>query len=289
MAARVRSAALLPLHLPHLRQALCRRRVYHVPKSGGHIGHVSSLATFDRARIDGRIGRVRLRLASSGAEHVTVPGPVPVQLSGVATDDEGAPVSGVTVLVHPWNGPAGLGNAVTTVTDASGKYSVTFNSVLTPGGDLPVPVQTETSGYESYQHDSGPIGCVLRDPSTNACRPGASTFVQNLRIYRIRYVPVGQSTTIDVKLGDPECGDPDALYFCRTVRMTGPPGATVAVQASTNPSTRFAQLALDPASTTCCALAVTAKVPANGELRVYPEVFSSSATYSFTLTSAMLP
>jgi len=220
---------------------------------------------------------------------VTVPSPVPVQLSGVATDDEGGLVSGVTVLVYPWNGPAGLGNAVTTVTDASGKYSITFNSLLTPGGDLPVPVQTEKSGYEAYQHDAGPIGCVLRDLSTNACRSGASTFVQDLRTYRIRYVPVGQSTTIDVKLGDPECGDPDALYFCRTVRITGPPGATVAVQASTNPSTRLAQLALDPTSTTCCSLAATAKVPANGELRVYPEVFPSSATYSFTLTSAILP
>jgi len=219
---------------------------------------------------------------------VTVPSPVPIQLSGVATDDEGAPVSAVTVLVYP-DGPAGLGNAVTTVTDARGTYSITFNSLLTPGGDLPVPVQTEKSGYESYQHDAGPIGCVLRDPSTNACRPGASTFVQNLQIYRIRYVPVGQSTTIDVKFGDSECGDPDALYFCRTVRITGPPGATVAVQASTNPSTRLAQLALDPTSTTCCSLAATAKVPATGELRVYPEVFPSSATYSFTLTSAILP
>src|SRR5882672_8614843 len=91
---------------------------------------------------------------------VTMPSPVPVQLSGVATDDEGAPVSGVTVLVQPWNGPAGLGNAVTTVTDASGKYSIAFNSQLTPGRDLPVPVQTEKSGYESYQHfsGSGPIG-----------------------------------------------------------------------------------------------------------------------------------
>src|SRR5262245_4237749 len=114
---------------------------------------------------------------------VTVPSPVPVQLSGVATDDEGAPVSGVTVLVYPWNGAASRGNAVTTVTDASGRYSVTFNSLLTPGGDLPVPVHTEKSGYESYQHVAGPIGCVLRDPSTNACRPGASTFVQDLRIY----------------------------------------------------------------------------------------------------------
>jgi hypothetical protein len=80
-------------------------------------------------------------------------------------------VSGVTVLVYPFNGPTGLGNAVTTVTDASGKYNITFNSLLTPGGDLPVPVQTEKSGYESYRHHSGPIGCVLRDPSTNACRP----------------------------------------------------------------------------------------------------------------------
>ena len=220
---------------------------------------------------------------------VTVPSPVPVQLSGVATDDEGAPVSGVTVLVYPF-GPAGPGNGVTAVTDASGTYSMTFNSLLTPGGDLPVPVQTEKSGYESYRHDAGPIGCVLRDPSTNACRPGASTFVQNLRIYRIRYVPVGQSTTIDVKFGDPECGDPDALYFCRTVRITGPPAATVALQASTNPSTRLAQLALDPTSTTCCSLAVTANVPANGELRVYPEVaLPASGTYSFTLTSAILP
>src|SRR5262245_58458234 len=220
---------------------------------------------------------------------VKVPSPVPVQLSGVATDDDGAPVSGVTVFVYPWDG-MGQGNAVTTVTDASGRYSITFNTRLTPGGDLPnlhPLVQTEKSGYESDNH-LGPIGCVLRDPSTNACRPGAPTFVQDLRIYRIRYVPIGQSTTIDVKPGDPECGD-DYAFSCRTVRMTGPPGAMVVVQASTNPSIGQAQLTLDSVSPTCCSLAVTATVPANGELRVYPEVFPSSATYSFTLTSAILP
>ena len=72
-----------------------------------------------------------------GPSTVTVPSPVPVQLSGVATDDDGAPLSGVTVFVNPWNGPAGLGNAVSTVTDASGSYSVTLNSLLTPGGTYP--------------------------------------------------------------------------------------------------------------------------------------------------------
>ena len=34
-----------------------------------HYRNVASLATFGRARIDGRISRVRLQLASSGAEH----------------------------------------------------------------------------------------------------------------------------------------------------------------------------------------------------------------------------
>ena len=55
---------------------------------------------------------------------VKVPSPVPVQLSGVATDDDGAPVSGVAVLVTPFLNPTG--NAVTTLTDASGRYSITF-------------------------------------------------------------------------------------------------------------------------------------------------------------------
>ena len=211
---------------------------------------------------------------------VVVPSPVPVQLSGVATDDDGAPVSGVTVFVRPWNGPAGLGNAVTTVTDASGRYSVTFNSLLTPGGDLPVPVHTEKSGYESADYYNGPIS-----------RSGASTFVRDLTIYRIRHVPVGQSTTIDVKPGDPQCAITDyGGSVCRTVRIAGPPGAMVAVQASTNPSIGRAQLTLDPTSPTCCSLAATAKVPANGELRVYPEVaLPAAGTYSFTLTSAILP
>jgi hypothetical protein len=212
----------------------------------------------------------------------TVPSPVPVQLSGIATDDDGAPVSAVTVFVYPFLDGGSQRNPVTTVTDASGRYSITFNSKLTPGGDLPVPVQTEKSGYESDKHGGFPLGRS----------PGASTFVQDLRIYRIRYVPVGQSTTIDVKRGDPECGDPDSTFSCRTVRITGPPGAMVAVQASTNPSIGRAQLTLDSVSTTCCSLAATANVPANGELRVYLEVPLPDfllGTYSFTLTSAILP
>jgi len=65
----------------------------------------------------------------------------------------------------------------------------------------------------------------------------------------------------------------------------------VAVQASTNPSTGPAQLTLDRSSQTCCSLAATANVPANGELPVYLELMPlyGSGTYSFTLTSAILP
>jgi hypothetical protein len=137
---------------------------------------------------------------------VTVPSPVPVQLSGVATDDDGARVSGVTVFVHPFADPSN-DNVVTTVTDGSGRYSITYNSLLTPGGDLPVLVQTEKSGYESYKQ--------------------------------------------------------------RAIGM--------------------AQLALDPSSETCCSLAATANVPANGELRVYPEILWSASGRTFTLTSAILP
>ena len=214
---------------------------------------------------------------------VTVPSPASVQLSGVATDDGGAPVSGVTVFVYPNNDPPS-GNTVTTVTDGSGRYSITFNTLrLIP--DLVVSVHTEKSGYESADYYNGPISRP----------PGASTFVRNLAIYRIRYVPVGQSTTIDVKYGDPQCAITDeGGLVCRTVRLTGPPGAMVAVQASTNPSDWRPRLTLDRSSLTCCtsaaSLAATASVPANGELRVYLEVMPPfSGTYSFTLTNAILP
>jgi hypothetical protein len=224
---------------------------------------------------------------------VTVPKLLPVQLSGVVTDDDGAPASGVTVFAYAYDGPTSHGNAVTTVTDASGKYSITFNSTgLTPGGDLFGPVRAEKSGYESSAY-GGPIGCVLRDPSTNARQSGALTFAANLQIYRIRYVPVGQSITIDVKRGDSQCAIPndDVPPLCRAVRFTGPPGAAVAVQASTNVSmVTGATLALDPNSPTCCSLAVTATMPANGELPVYAEMSGYlSVPYSFTLTSAILP
>ena len=210
--------------------------------------------------------------------------PVPVQLSGVVTDDDGAPVSGVTVFVKSWDG-----SEVTTPTDASGRYSITFNGFLTPGRDLSAPVHTEKTGYENSVYGSSPIGCVLRDPATNACRPGQSTFVQDLRIYRIRFLPVGQSTTIDVKREDPECSLSDEPFFCRAVRITGPPGAMVAVQASTNPSNPVARLALDPTSTTCCSLAVTANVPTTGELPVYLGSLWYGPATTFTLTSAFLP
>jgi hypothetical protein len=210
---------------------------------------------------------------------VRVPGPVPVQLSGVATDDDGAPVSGVTVFVYPRDAPTPSGNAVTTVTDGSGRYSITFNSLML-NADLVVSVHAEKSGYESADYYNGPI----------SRSPDASTFVRDLAIYRIRQVPVGQSTTIDVKVGDPQCAITDnGGSFCRTVRLTGPPGAMVAVQASMNPSYWGPQLTLDRSSETCCSLAATANVPANGELRVYPAVFPSSVTYSFTLTTAILP
>jgi hypothetical protein len=236
-----------------------------------------------------RLVAIGLMVASAGCgssspapvpSTVTVPSLVPVQLSGVATDDDGAPVPGVTVFVYPTDAVPPSGNAVTTVTDGSGRYSITFNSLfLIP--DLVVSVHAEKSGYESADYYGGPI----------SRSPGASTFVRDLAIYRVRHVPVGQSTTIDVKVGDPECAITDnGGSSCRTVRLTGPPGAMVAVQASTNPSNRGPQLTLDRSSETCCSLAATANVPANGELRVYLEVMPpNSGTFSFTLTSAVLP
>jgi hypothetical protein len=117
----------------------------------------------------------------------------------------------------------------------------------------------------------------------------APTFVQDLRVYRIRYLPVGQSVTIDVKPGDPMCGFNDEFY-CRTVRVTGPPGAMVALQASTNAPTGVAQLTPDGSLTTCCSLAATVNMPASGTGRVFLETLGpASMTYSFTLTSAILP
>jgi len=205
-----------------------------------------------------------------------------IQVSGVAFDDDGAPVPGVTVLIFPADVGGQRAAPVTTLTDANGTYSIALDTLCLPGCVNPgVSIQTEKNGYESDPH-YGPL----------SGSPGASTFMQDLRIYRIRYVPVGQSVTIDVKPGDPNC-DPGDEYgpTCRAVHITGPPGAMVAIQASASPSTTQAQIRVDETSTTCCSLATTASVPANGEIRVYLEMHwpASLMTHSFTLTNAILP
>jgi hypothetical protein len=73
----------------------------------------------------------------------------PIQLSGLASDDDGAPVSGVTVFIFRWDVVGSPRSTVTTVTDASGRYSIGFNDVFGVSGSWPMLIRTEKNGYES--------------------------------------------------------------------------------------------------------------------------------------------
>ena len=143
-----------------------------------------------------------------------------LEMNGMVTDEEGAPISGATVtaLVDPYTGPS-------VVTDGSGRYSIQFVSTRGANGGPPgtesavAMALVEAAGYEWYMR-------YVVAP-TEEVR-------ENFRLLRIRRIAAGQSAAVTVTPEDRVCGgdwSPGRETICAAIRVVSPTDGILTVQA----------------------------------------------------------
>jgi hypothetical protein len=126
-------------------------------------------------------------------------------VTGIATDDDGAPVVGATVTVTP----DPRHSSVSTVTDWRGSYNVDFDATHTAPNVFFAYVKAESPGHESFFD-------YLPGPDAQSI-----SITKNLHLYRLKRISAGESTVVTVVPGDTNCGYDDELT-CRTVRVVVP-------------------------------------------------------------------
>ena len=123
-------------------------------------------------------------------------------------DDDGAPVVGATITILVRRSAPPPDPSFSASTDPQGRYNLDFSAT-----DATAFVFAATSpGHEQFSD-----GVDLRFDG--------EPIVENPRLYRIRRITAGQSTSVTVAAGDSVCdgvaGTPDALP-CRIVRVEVP-------------------------------------------------------------------
>ena len=134
-------------------------------------------------------------------------------MTGIATDDDGAPVIGATVTVSlDWGIPQPPYPSFSAVTDGSGSYSVDFDATHSAPDLLPFAhVHADSPGHEHFFGYLFPASYSEKNQNVS----------KNLHLYRIKRITAGESTVVTVVPGDTNCGWEGELT-CRTVRVVLP-------------------------------------------------------------------
>ena len=137
------------------------------------------------------------------------------EVSGVVTDQGGAPLQGAVVTMSHWVGSLVHWPSVTT--DASGSYRIAFSPTLLGNGFV-ARAQVIADGYEEYWRS------LLH---ADASRP------QNFRLYRLTRLVAGESTQMVVSPDLGECQSWMARV-CAVARIAIPKAGRLTVEVFSN-------------------------------------------------------
>jgi hypothetical protein len=165
-----------------------------------------------------------------------IPRPLPpaitstFHLTGTATDDDGGPVTGATVIVQPNDYPNVP--SVSRVTDGRGSYSIDFDAhhVDVPRAVLGFLI-AESPGRDRSVY-------WIAAPAT-----GGQNVLQDLHLYRIRRIITGESTLVTVVPGDTSCSE-DGFFVCRIVHVEVPTDGLLTMEVVPIPSATNTGLSL---------------------------------------------
>lgn len=112
------------------------------------------------------------------------------EVSGVVTDDQGAPVAGAAVTMAYWL--AGRIGRPSVLTDASGGYAITFSSNpwMSTNGRGAARAEVVAAGYDWYWR---------------TVVASSSPIVESFRLHRIKRITAGDSIVVSVTPENGEC------------------------------------------------------------------------------------
>jgi hypothetical protein len=188
-------------------------------------------------------------------------------VTGIVSEDEGNPVAGATVTIL--NPPAAG------MTDGSGFYSLDIKSMGNIGaGSIVGWVSVASAGHDSSYNYLMPAS-------------GSQNILQNVHVYRIKRITVGESTSLTVVLGDSACGDSEE-FVCRTVHIVAPTDGVMTIEAVPTPSAANAGLQIVGRGQ-CCSLTAAVSVAAGTEVIANIGMWwTSTASQSFVVNTSLV-
>jgi hypothetical protein len=155
------------------------------------------------------LGHSQISLASPDGDAEMIRG-----VTGIATDDVGAPVTSATVTVSVSAPDPPYRRSTSTVTDARGSYSVDVDASYTGPNVAFALVNADSPGHDSY------VDYLV--PGSDSQNTGRIFISKNLHLYRITRITAGESTAVTVVPGDTICGSSADDLVCRTVHVVIP-------------------------------------------------------------------
>jgi len=145
-------------------------------------------------------------------------------LTGIATDDDGSPVTGATVTVDLFLNNRNVPPSVSGVTDGRGFYSIDFDAdhLDVPGAVLAF-LFADRPGHDRF------VAWI------DAPASGGQNVSQNLHLYRIKRITAGESTLVTVVPGDTSC-DENGYWLCRIVHIVVPTDGLMTMEVVPTPS-----------------------------------------------------
>ncbi len=217
--------------------------------------------------------------------------PIPFELTGSITDDDGKAVANAKLTVEfllsdaPFTGFSDVSG----LTDGAGRYRIDFIAV--PGA-MHGPTGTNDAVALSYVSSSGYEGDVRYILATT------QDVSQDVHLHRISRMTAGESTVVTVTPNDTICDNnaqdqhpwsPESV--CRSVRIVAPSDGVMALEAVAIDSGTHPPLEVEVATNgrgcACLANPTSISVTAGTEVKASIEIDWGSPSQSFTLTTSM--
>ena len=200
-------------------------------------------------------------------------------VTGIATEDDGNPVAGANITVQPWVDSVQKSvPSVVVVTDGAGFYRLDFDANRDAGGFI-ARVKAESPGHDTAYYN-------IRQVSTSQ---NAS---QNIHLYRIKRISVGESTVMTVLTSDSLCGGNTSEFVCRTVHIVAPSDGLMTIEIVPTPSAGVYSLAMHVVGVngagSCCDNPISIPVTAGAEVVATIGMFWTQPDTSFPLNISLM-